>query len=161
MSRQEWERIYREAWSLYYTPKHLETLMRRAAATGVPIASLIKVLVNFATTVRFENVHPLQGGVFRLKHPSERRPGMPRESAWTFWPRFAWKTSAKHAYIIGLVARLLWLKMSLERDPAASSYMDRALQPVDDDDETLDLMTKTAGGRAAVAHVKKVAELTA
>jgi hypothetical protein len=39
--------------------------------------------------------------------------------------------------------------------------MDRALTPVgDDNDETLDLLTKTTGGRAAVAHVRKVAELT-
>src|SRR5271165_2406498 len=32
MSRAEWEAIYQEAWSLYYTPAHLRTLMRRAAA---------------------------------------------------------------------------------------------------------------------------------
>ena len=80
MSRQEWEGIYREAWSLYYTPKHMRTLLRRAAATGVPMASLVKVLVTFATTVRLENVHPLQSGVLRLKRPSERRPGLPREN---------------------------------------------------------------------------------
>jgi hypothetical protein len=161
MSRQEWEGIYREAWSLYYTPKHMETLLRRAVATGVPIGSLIKMLVNFATTVRLENVHPLQGGIFRLKHPSERRPGLPRESAWTFWPRFVWETIIKHAVIIGTISRLLALKLTIARDPAARSYMDRALTPVgDDDDETLDLMTQTTGGRAAVAHVKKVAELT-
>ena len=58
MSREEWEAIYREAWSLYYTPKHMGTLLRRAAATGVPIGSLVKLLVNFATTVRLENLHP-------------------------------------------------------------------------------------------------------
>ena len=59
MSKEEWEDIYREAWSLYYTPKHMKTLLRRAAATGVPMGSLVKVLVTFATTVRLENVHPL------------------------------------------------------------------------------------------------------
>jgi len=63
MSKQEWEDIYREAWSLYYTPKHMKTLLRRAAATGVPMGSLVKVLVTFATTVRLENVHPLQSGI--------------------------------------------------------------------------------------------------
>ena len=67
MSRQEWEDIYREAWSLYYTPKHMKTLLRRAAATGVPMTSLVKVLVTFATTVRLENVHPLQSGILRLQ----------------------------------------------------------------------------------------------
>src|SRR5262249_399170 len=30
MTKAEWEAIYREAWSLYYTPEHTKTLMRRA-----------------------------------------------------------------------------------------------------------------------------------
>src|SRR5205814_1060460 len=89
MSTAEWEAIYREAWSLYYTPEHMKTLLRRAAATGVSMRSLVKVLLFFATSVRLENVHPLQCGVLRMKHPSERRPGLPRERTWIFWTRFA------------------------------------------------------------------------
>ena len=46
--------------------------------------------------------------------------------------------------------------------PGSRGYMDQALTPVgDDEDETLDLFTKTAGAQAAVAHIKKIAELTA
>ena len=30
--RAEWEGIYREAWDLYYSPTHMKTLLRRAAA---------------------------------------------------------------------------------------------------------------------------------
>ena len=45
--------------------------------------------------------------------------------------------------------------------PRAGDYADQALAPVSDDgDETLDLLTKTTGGRAAVAHVNKIAALT-
>jgi len=162
MSREQWEAIYREAWSLYYTPKHMETLLRRAVATGVPVNSLIKVLVNFATTVRLENVHPLQGGIFRLKHPSERRPGLPRERAFIFWPRFAWETLSKHAVIVATIARLLVLKFVITRDPAARTYKDTALTPVGDDEEmTLNLLTNTTGAPAAVMHLKKIARLTA
>ena len=139
----------------------MRTLLRRAAATGVPMGSLVKLLVNFGTTVRLENLHPLQGGILRLKHPAERRPGLLREGAWTFWPRFVLETIGKHVVITGMIARLLWLWLAIARDPAARSYMDQALMPVgDDNDETLDLLTKTTGGRAAVAHVKKIAELT-
>ena len=74
----------------------MKTLLRRAAATGVPLASLVKVLVSFATTVPLENVHPLQSGILRLKHPSERRPGLPREAPCIFWPRFVAETVVKH-----------------------------------------------------------------
>jgi hypothetical protein len=125
------------------------------------MGSLVKVLVAFSTTVRLENVHPLQGGILRLKHPSERRPGLPRESPWSFWPRFAWETLHTHAILIGTIARLLRSSLAIARDPEARAYTDQALTPVhDDDDVILDLLTKTTGARAAVAHVKKVAELT-
>jgi hypothetical protein len=161
MSAKEWEAIYREAWTLYYTPAHMETLLRRAAATGVPMGSLVKLLVAFAAMVPLENLHPLQSGLFRLKHPSERRPGLRRESAWIFWPRFVWEAVYKHAVLAGMIVRLVALKMSIARDPHARAYMDPALTPVgDDNDATLELMTKTTGAGAAVAHIRKVAELT-
>jgi radical SAM superfamily enzyme YgiQ (UPF0313 family) len=161
MSKQEWESIYHEAWSLYYSPEHMKTLLRRAVATGVPVSRLVKVLVSFATTVPLENVHPLQSGVLRLKHPSERRPDMPRESALLFWPRFVGGTVTKHLKLGGTIARLAISAFLIARDKAAKTYMDQALTPVGDhEDETLELFTKTAGGQAAVSHIKKVAELT-
>ena len=149
MSKQEWEDIYREAWSLYYTPKHMKTLLCRAAATGVPMGSLVKVLVTFATTVRLENVHPLQSGILRFKRPSERRPGLPRENPLIFWSRYAWETLSKHAIFAGAIVRLLLTAIAISRSPGARNYMDQALTPVGDDgDETLDLFTKTTGGGA-------------
>jgi hypothetical protein len=160
MSKEEWEDIYREAWSLYYTPKHMKTLLCRAAATGVPMGSLVKVLVTFATTVRLENVHPLQSGVLRFKRPSERRPGLPRENPLIFWSRYAGETLSKHIIFAGATVRLLLTAIAISRSPGARNYMDQALTPVGDDgDETLDLFTKTTGGGAHVAHVKKIARL--
>jgi radical SAM superfamily enzyme YgiQ (UPF0313 family) len=161
MSREEWEAIYQEAWALYYTPAHMKTLLRRAAATGVPMMSLAKVLVTFALSAPLEKVHPLQAGIFRLKTPSERRPGLPREKAWVFWPRYVWDMLSKHAAMAGVIGRLFMMKLAIDRDPHARSYMDQALTPVDaEDDATLDLLTKTTGATAAIAHFKKVATLT-
>jgi radical SAM superfamily enzyme YgiQ (UPF0313 family) len=162
MSAQQWEAIYREAWSLYYTPAHMKTLLRRAAATGVPLGSLMRLLARFAFTRALEGLHPLQSGILRLKHPSERRPGLPREVALLFWAKFGWQTLRKHALAVPKVLRLMLWMRNVARDPAAQSYTDLALTPVrDEDDATLDLLTKTTGARAALAHAKKVAELTA
>lgn len=161
MSKQEWEDIYHEAWSLYYSPDHMKTLLRRAVATGVPLARLVKVLVSFATTVPLENVHPLQSGLMRLKTPAERRPELPRENPLVFWPRFAWETLSKHASLAGTIIGLTISAFLISRDAKSKSYTDQALTPVaDDEEETLSLFTKTAGGTAAVSHVRKVAELT-
>ncbi len=39
--------------------------------------------------------------------------------------------------------------------------MDTALLPVEiDEDETFDYLTKTDGAKAAISHLKKIAELT-
>ena len=161
MTKTEWEGIYREAWSLYYTPEHMATILRRAAATGIPMNSLIKALVPFATTAHLENVHPLQGGLLRLKRRSERRPGLPRENIAMFWLRFAWETLAKHVILASTIGRLLLLKAAISHNRYANAYRDQSLMPVaDDEEDTLDLLTKTTGASAAVAHLKKVAELT-
>ncbi|MDV4157009.1 radical SAM protein [Rhizobium brockwellii] len=162
MSKQEWEDIYHEAWALYYSPDHMKTLLRRAVATGVPLARLVKVLVSFATTVPLENVHPLQSGLLRLKTPSERRPDLPRENPLVFWPRFAWETFRKHASLASTIIGLTISAFLISRDAKSKTYMDQALTPVaDDEEETLHLFTQTAGGAAAVSHVRKVAQLTA
>jgi hypothetical protein len=161
MSGDEWRGIYREAWGLYYSPEHMKTLLRRAAATGVPMKSLVKILVTFSSTVRLENVHPLQGGLVRLRHPSERRATRAPEGPLAFWLRLGWETVKVHASLARLIVRLVLDMRAIARDPLAHAYMDQALAPVgDDDDDSLDLMTQTTGARAAVAHVRRIAELT-
>jgi radical SAM superfamily enzyme YgiQ (UPF0313 family) len=160
MGKQAWEDIYREAWLLYYSPEHMRTLLRRAVATGVPVGSLVKLLVTFATSVPVENMHPLQTGILRLVRPSERRPHLPRESAHVFWPTLAWRTVAKNIVIVSRIVRLLLAARVIARKAGAAAYTDQALTPVGEDgDATFDLLTVTTGGRAAVRHAKKVAEL--
>ena len=75
-------------------------------------------------------------------------PGLPRENPWSSG-RASWETFSKHAIFAGATGRLLLTAIAIARSPGARNYMDQALTPVgDDDDETLDLFTKTAGGGA-------------
>jgi hypothetical protein len=160
MTRKEWTAIYKEAWSLYYSKEHMRTLLRRTAATGGPMTSMVKLLLNFSVTVELEGLHPLQSGVLRLRHPSERRPGLPVESALFFWPRLGWDTVRKTATTFFALSKLAASAISAARDPNRHRYMDQALTPVGDNDGSLDLMTKTGGAQAAVAHIKRVDALT-
>ena len=161
MTRQEWTAIYQEAWGLYYSREHMRRLLRRTAATRGPVVSMVKLLLTFSLAVGLEGLHPLQGGVLRLRHPSERRLGLPPEPTWVFWPRLAWDTARKTFRILSALAPLTADAVRAVRDLERYHYMDQALTPVrDDDDVTLDLMTKTGGARAAVAHIKRVDELT-
>ena len=106
-------------------------------------------------------MHPLQSGILRCKHPSERRPNLPPESPFIFWPRYVWHTLLTHIKLAGTIMRLVLMAMVITRSSRGQAYTDQALTPVrDDDNETLDLLTKTSGSRAAVAHLKKIAVLT-
>jgi radical SAM superfamily enzyme YgiQ (UPF0313 family) len=161
MSRAEWQGIYQEAWTSYYSRQHVATLLRRGGATGVSLFSLIKALVPFIHMVPVENIHPLQAGLFRRKHRGERRFGLPPESAWAFYSTHIANTIVNNLKLAGTVFWILQMKRQIERDPGHRSYMDIALTPVEDEDEeTLDLLTKTAGAKAAIDHIKKVAALT-
>ena len=144
MSKAEWQAIYREAWPLYYSRDHLRTLLRRGVATGLPLGSLIKVLVQFAATVPIESVHPLQGGLVRLKHPLERRPGLPRPNLLLFWPAFAFEVMRKHVKLAGLAIWLALTARAIARDPAAKAYTDLALTKSEPEDEArLELMASS------------------
>jgi hypothetical protein len=136
-------------------------LLRRAAATGVPMLGLIKAIVPFIHMVPVENIHPLQAGLFRRKHRSERRYGLPRESLWTFYSRHIRATIVNNVKLAATIFWILSLKRRIERDPLYRAYSDAALIPVaNGGEEGLDLLTKTAGAKAAIDHFKKVAALT-
>jgi hypothetical protein len=144
MSQNEWEAVYREAWSQYYSNDHMRTLLRRAAATALPMGSLVRLLGSFATAVPIENVHPLQAGLVRLKHPAERRPGLPRPNPWLFWPAFVSDVVRKHVVLAVVNIRLLLIARAISRDPAARAYTDQALTHGEPQDEAkLELLAPT------------------
>jgi hypothetical protein len=161
MSHREWKSIYREAWSIYYSPDHMEVLLRRAAATGIKMSSLVKLLYQFSTMQLLEGVHPLQSGVFRLRHLDERRPELPRENPILFRIRLTADLVRKTWFALATLARLNVTAIRITRDPKRFEYLDEAMTRVTDDEEfTLDLLTQTQGAKQAVAHQKKVFSLT-
>ena len=161
MSQAEWEAIYQEAWSLYYTPEHMVTVLKRAAATGVRTKSIAKLLIWFSTSVAVEKVHPLQGGVLRLRSRHDRRPGLPIEPAWKFYPREAWSIVSKTARLALLLLKLERQRRAIETDPERKSYVDQALMPVTDaDEENLELFTQNEAAKHAVQHAHRIDELT-
>ena len=45
MNKAEWEKLYRDAWAIYYTPEHIETILRRAQACGINILRLAQIIL--------------------------------------------------------------------------------------------------------------------
>ena len=87
MSPAEWQATYRQAFELYYSPEHIERLFRRAKASGIKPVRLVNHVLQFYFTFMQEKVHPLQGGFFRRKVRTQRRPGLPLENPLVFYPR--------------------------------------------------------------------------
>lgn len=131
MSAAEWQDIYRRAWHLYYSPEHIETLLRRAHAGGPRAKRLAAMIYLYYGSYRFENVHPLQCGVLRRKVRTTRRPGLPRENPLFFYPRRLWEMLSTYAAAGSFYLWLQRLRKRIERDPKAASYTDLALSKPD------------------------------
>jgi hypothetical protein len=161
MTQEEWEGIYNAAWETYYTRQHLDIIIRRGAATNMGLSRLQAVLWFFSSVHAVEKLHPLQCGVMRLKYRRERRPGLPLEPVWRFYPRYAWEIVSKHARVFKHWFDLELMVRRARRTARPGQYTDRALTPVSDDEtETLEIFTHNEGARSEVAHTRKIAALT-
>ena len=161
MSKDEWEGIYRAAWDIYYTPEHLRTIMRRAAAFDIGVSHLQGLLLMFSKAVAIENLHPLQAGIFRRKYRTDRRYGMAIEPVWKFYPKLIWEVARKIKILARYWLELDRIRRDVQKDPNRRNYTDAALTPVvDGETETLEMFTHNAGARDAVAHARKIHDLT-
>ncbi|TXL78243.1 radical SAM protein [Vineibacter terrae] len=153
MSDQEWEQVYEEAWHSYYSPEHFRTVISRAAVLrdGRP-RSRMRLMMWFIMMFRIEKVHPLEGGIFRRKHRTDRRSGMPIESPLVFYPKYWAETAGKALRYARMAYDAYSIYRSVARDPARASYTDIAITPPSADElETLEMFSTTSGGKAAVA----------
>jgi radical SAM superfamily enzyme YgiQ (UPF0313 family) len=158
MTKDEWQGAYRSAWDIFYTDEHLETIMRRAAATGINIRSLMPVLMWFSSAVKIEELHPLQWGIFRVKYRKDRRPTLPLESPVAFYARYAGDTAQKAAKLARRWLHLKSIVRKIEADPNSMAYRDDALIPVaEEDSEHMELYTQTEAARVAVERERRVA----
>ena len=160
MSKAEWEKIYWDAWQLYYTPEHIATILKRARASGIDIFRLMVIVLWFASSLSVEKVHPLQGGILRLKNRRDRRSTLPIESVWRFYPWLAWDFVSKHARLIRHAWAINRIAKRVQADPANVTYTDLAMTPVNDDDtENLEMFTHNASARDEVVRSKKIRAL--
>ena len=148
MSPDEWERAYRLAWERYYTDEHMETVLRRVAVTGANASNALFLLTWFKGSIDFEKIHPLEGGFLRLKFRRDRRPTLPREPVWQFYPRYASEILVKTVRWSALYLRQRRVYLAIKRDPNRLNYTDLAMTPVTEDEtETRELFNSdTAQG---------------
>jgi len=159
MSKAEWEGVYRSAWETYYTDEHIETVLKRAMATGVSPGKALFLIVWFKGCIGIEGIHPLEGGFLRLKFRPDRRSSVPRESPLVFYPKVAAELIWKQVKWAHLYLRLYRMYGKLRKDPRRSEYTDLALTPVTDDEvETME-MFQSPGAQAFVGRIQQIERL--
>jgi hypothetical protein len=155
MSREEWERAYLSAWETYYTMEHMETVLRRIVAKKGRANNALVLITWFMGSIHIEKVHPLESGVIRLKFRRDRRPGLPIEPAWKFYPRYWVESVVKIWKLTTLYSRLRRTYKRIKADKKRFKYMDVALTPVTDHDiEDLE-MFHTPSAPAFVAQEQR------
>ena len=142
MSRKAWEKLYRDSWLEFFSLEHIETVLRRGVATGIGMGNMITLLLWFHFCVKEEHIDPLQGGFFRRKYRKDRRPTLPVESPFVFYPRFVANLICKHVKLAQLIWHFHWFRKRLERDPMARTYTDTALSTdFEHDAESFEMFT--------------------
>jgi radical SAM superfamily enzyme YgiQ (UPF0313 family) len=157
MSAAEWERAYRLAWETYYSWEHIETIMRRAAAMHNSIGKIKTYALYFKGYHPIEHVHPLEGGGLRLKSRHERRPHLPVEPLWSFYPRYFAETTVKAVRWANLAIRLELVARRVKRDQRRLDYRDQALTVSNDETGSLELY-KTRSSQAFLDQRRHVEE---
>src|SRR6185437_7452964 len=127
MSQADWKAAYDQAWAHYYTDEHIETVIRRAAASGANASNALFLATWFSGSIKIEHIHPLESGFLRRKFRTARRPGFPIVSPLAFYPGYYVETVAKLFQWGSLYLGLRRKYLKIKHDPKKFAYMDLAL----------------------------------
>ncbi len=159
MSIADWQRAYKTAWETYYTDEHIETVLKRAAATGVSPGKALFLIVWFKGCIGIEGIHPLEGGFLRLKFRRDRRPELPHESPLVFYPKLIAEIIGKQLRWAYLYLRLYRMYSKLKKDPRRAEYMDLAITPVTEDEIETREMVQSDEARNYVVKIQRVEKM--
>ena len=159
MSREEWTYAYTQAWKSYYTFEHCATIFRRAAALRA-LRNTLFIVTWFKGCIEIENVHPVEGGFLRIKDRLSRRPTLPVEPVWTFYPRYWTEAAVKMTRWAWLYGRLRLIYLPIKKGRGRYQYTDLAITPVTDDEIDTHEMFHNDAAQDYVRQEQRVDQLT-
>jgi hypothetical protein len=158
MSKETWEEVYRSAWTRYYSDEHVETIMRRAAATGLNKTKVMDGITLFSGASRIEGVHPLQFGFVRRKIRTQRRYGMKIVNPLIFYPWRAYDFTRTAVRWVSLVRKYRKILKRVYADPNAAQYTDHAMEPPGGHNAPMSDFVKTYADKIPQTHGAPVRE---
>jgi len=153
MNDAEWEEAYHAAWQSYYCDEHIETVARRHGASKEKRnpASVVQFLTEFRVLYELEGIHPLEGGIVRMKYRTDRRPDRPMEWPGIFHLKLAGEIAWKVWHYARHILNAARISRKVKSDPKRFEYMDTAITIASDTEhDALEIFTETLGGTGAV-----------
>jgi hypothetical protein len=148
----QWTKAYQQAWEKFYHRDNIKAILLRTQ-TESAYWNTFKNLIWYKSSVFVYREHPMISGFFRLKGRKLRRPGLPIEPIWVYWPKrvaewageyYRWWLLFKESLSIwqetrkeGLLERYALEKLTRIRDEVASRLPQLSAASVPVDDPTL------------------------
>jgi len=114
MTSADWQEVYRRAWDLYYSAEHIETIFRRAKASGIKPVRLLNHILQFYFTFLQENVQPLQGAISWANCAAA---GLPCEAPLSFCATAGRGSRLNPRQVCAAFTYLHRIRLDVERDP--------------------------------------------
>jgi radical SAM superfamily enzyme YgiQ (UPF0313 family) len=140
MSAEAWRGVYRDAWARYYSDAHVETVLRRAVASGISPKKIVDAMTVFSGASRIERVHPLQFGYVRRKVRTQRRSGTKVVNPLVFYPWRALDFMTVAGKWLALALRYRKIYRKVAADKSGATYTDEALRPSAEIDHNADFV---------------------
>jgi radical SAM superfamily enzyme YgiQ (UPF0313 family) len=128
MSNEQWEEAYINAWKSFYSFRHMKTILKRMVALGSnKKLTTINRLVWHRDFPKLHNIHPLEGGLFRIIRRKDRRADYPTENRFSF--SIYWLQQCLFAPLrMGMTYLLLRLNLwVIFRDSQSRKWRDAAI----------------------------------
>ena len=132
--------------------------MRRAGALRA-FGNVLFTLTWFKASFELENLHPVESGILRLKRRKDRRPGLPIEPVWSFYPKYFAELARKITGWVTIYMRLRKIYLRIKFDPHRYEYTDLAITPVTDDEVETHEMFHNETAAAYVAQEKRLLQI--
>jgi len=82
----QWTKAYQDAWAKFYSYDNIKAILLRTK-TESAYWNTFKNLIWYKSSIFVYREHPMISGFIRFKGRKARRPGLPIEPVWVYWPK--------------------------------------------------------------------------